>query len=106
MAEREVAMNQQINALIPKGADPMFMLVQFRCAKKLVQRASTGGMKGMVSKSRFEAVQVVVPPPGMQSLFAERARAVVKLKDMQMTVYNEADALFASLQHRAFSGQL
>ncbi len=106
MADREVAFNQQINALVPKRANSMFMLVQLRCAKKLVQRASTGGMKGLVSKSRFEAVQMILPPLAAQLGFAERAHAVSRLKEAQLIALREADALFASLQHRAFSGQL
>ena len=67
IADREVAFNQQINALVPKQSYHVFFLYyQFLLGKSLIQRASTGGMKGLVSKSRFEAVEFVAPPSPIQ----------------------------------------
>ncbi len=57
MVDREVAFNQQINALTPRIGNPHFLLAQMRAGKALVQRASTASMKGMVSKSRFKKIR-------------------------------------------------
>ena len=47
-----------------------------------------------------------VPPIELQREFARRVRAVEKLKTAQRASLAELDALFASLQHRAFRGEL
>ena len=105
MSDREVAFNQQINALMPRDLNPLFLYAQLRVGKRLVQDASTGGMKGLVSKSRLQDVTLLAPPRPLQDEFAERAQRALDLAD-QLRVTTENDTLFASLQHRAFSGQL
>lgn len=106
VADREVAFNQQINALVPKVSETLFLFVQLTLLKRAVQEASTGGMKGMVSKSRFEGIRLIHPPVPLQAEFASRAAAVDKLKAAHRASLAELDALFASLQHRAFRGEL
>ena len=106
MADREVAFNQQINAFVPKLVDPHFAYVQMIVGKRLIQEASTNGMKGMVSKSRFEKIQLMVPPLARQQIFATRVSAVESLNATHRAALTESDALFAALQHRAFAGEL
>lgn len=106
MADREVAFNQQINALVPKVGDPHFLYVQILVGKRLVQQASTASMKGMVSKSRLAQVPLMFPPLKLQHDFARRVAAVEKLKAAHRASIDKLDELFASLQHRAFRGEL
>jgi type I restriction enzyme S subunit len=106
MADREVAFNQQINALVPSTGDVRFLYTQILVGKRLVQQASTAGMKGLVSKSRFEGIRLMFPPLPLQREFARRVAAVEKLKAAHRASLAEMDALFASLQHRAFRGEL
>jgi type I restriction enzyme S subunit len=47
-----------------------------------------------------------IPPLALQQAFACRIAAVEKLKSIQRASLAELDALFASLQHRAFRGEL
>ena len=49
---------------------------------------------------------IPVPPIELQSEFARRVTAVEKLKTAQRASLAELDALFATLQHRAFRGEL
>ena len=49
---------------------------------------------------------VVLPPIGLQREFARRVAAVERLKAAQRASLAEMDALFASLQHRAFRGEI
>jgi type I restriction enzyme S subunit len=63
-------------------------------------------MKGMVSKSRFEEIRLIFPPLPLQKEFAQRVEAVEKLKATHRASLSELQALFASLQHRAFRGEL
>lgn len=106
LADREVAFNQQINAIVPNGTDSQFLLAQIRAGKKLVQSASTGGMKGLVSKSRLEAVQFPEPPLPLQQAFAARISAIESCKTHHRAQLTRLDELFASTQHKAFRGEL
>lgn len=49
---------------------------------------------------------IILPPRAAQDEFARQATAVEKLKATQRAALAELDALFASLQHRAFKGEL
>lgn len=106
MTDREVAFNQQINAFLPSVGNPHYYLALFRVGKKLIQQASTNGMKGMVSKGRFEQIIVMSPPEELQKVFARRVLDTVALKDRQTKSLEQLDELFASLQGRAFRGEL
>jgi type I restriction enzyme S subunit len=106
MADREVAFNQQINAFVPNKVDSHFFYAHLRVGKGLVQAASTSGMKGMVSKGRFEQIRLIVPPIELQRQFGQRAVAVETLRGKLRASLAEMDDLFASLQHRAFRGEL
>jgi len=55
---------------------------------------------------KLKAMNVMVPPLGLQQTFATRLQAVEALKTTHRAALAELDALFASLQHRAFAGQL
>jgi type I restriction enzyme S subunit len=54
----------------------------------------------------FKAMKIEIPPIELQREFARRVAAVEKLKTAQRTSLAELDALFATLQHRAFRGEL
>jgi len=51
-------------------------------------------------------LDVPIPPISLQRAFARRVAAVEKLKTAHRASLAELDALFASLQHRAFRGEL
>ena len=107
IADREVAFNQQINAFVPGQRIAFwFAFGVFWVGKRLIQRASTNSMKGMVSKSAFSGVSIPVPPLSLQNRFAAIADSVECQKANQRTHLSELDTLFASLQSRAFRGDL
>ena len=107
IADREVAFNQQINAFVPDERIALwFAFGVFWVGKRLVQSASTNSMKGMVSKSAFSGVSIPVPPMPLQNRFAAIADSVERHKAIQRAHVAELDTLFASLQSRAFRGDL
>ena len=107
IADREVAFNQQITAFVPGERITLgFAFGMFRVGKRLVQSASTNSMKGMVSKSAFSAISIPIPPTSLQHRFAAIAESVEHQKDRQRAHLAELDTLFASLQSRAFRGDL
>ncbi len=107
LADREVAFNQQINAITPnRNTNPHFLYTQILLAKRLIQRASTDSMKGMVSKSAFSEIELLSPPEQDQEKFGlwfERFHATFKNLHKALKIQEN---LFTSLQQRAFSGEL
>jgi type I restriction enzyme, S subunit len=107
IADRPVAFNQQINAITPaEQIDPWFLLGLIRYSKSLIQAASTDSMKGLVSKSKFEEVQVLSLPVGLQSKFGEWFRKLVSSIRVRRNGLSETSNLYAALVQRAFQGQL
>lgn len=59
-----------------------------------------------INQSNLERVAVVVPPLPLQQTFATRIASIEALKATHRRALAALDALFASLQQRAFAGQL
>jgi type I restriction enzyme, S subunit len=59
-----------------------------------------------INMTQLRAFPLLVPPLPLQHEFADRVAASEKLKTAHRMSLAELDALFASLQHRAFRGEL
>ncbi|MBK6865072.1 MAG: hypothetical protein IPG91_16880 [Ideonella sp.] len=66
---------------------------------------STSGLN-TISVSEVRGAPVALPPLSLQQTFATRIQAIESLKATHRAALAQLDALFASLQHRAFAGQL
>ena len=75
---------------------------------KLMLRGMCKSIIGManINATEIQAMKIAVPPLALQQTFATRFQAVESLKATHRAALAELDALFASLQHRAFAGQL
>ena len=63
-------------------------------------------MKGMVSKSRFEEIELMFPPLSEQREFSRQLVAVQRLRAVHDDALLEHDLLVSALQNRAFRGEL
>ncbi|MEM7669859.1 MAG: restriction endonuclease subunit S, partial [Pseudomonadota bacterium] len=107
LTDREVAFNQQINAVIPKGGtDPYFLYCQLLVGKPLIQASSTNSMKGMVSKGKFQQIEFLKPSQDDQKEFGKFFIRAISLSNHIRTKCTESDALFSALSQRAFRGEL
>ncbi len=70
------------------------------------ERMAHGGTMGILNAGLLKRLQVLAPPLPLQHDFARRAAAVEKLRAAHSASLAELDALFATLQHRAFRGEL
>ena len=88
---------------------PLFLnwLVGSARGKKYFLRSAkqTTGIAS-INMTQLREFPLLVPPVALQLRFATRIRAVETLKSACAAALSESNALFASLQHRAFSGQL
>lgn len=107
IVDRDVAFNQQINAILPSpSVDEAFLLGQLNTAPDLVRAKSTGGMKGLVNKSAFQSILVLAPPVELQREYAERVRAIGRQRTLAERALATVEELFTSLEARVFSGEL
>lgn len=93
----------------PNTALPQFVVqfLQTGFAKSQIQtRAKHAVNQASINQQDVSDFRVNLPPIELQCEFARRATAVERLRTAQRASLTELDALFASLQHRAFTGQL
>ena len=71
-----------------------------------MQRSANASSQANLFQGQIRELPITLPPLPLQREFALRVQAVEKLKTAQRASLAELDALFASLQHRAFRGEL
>jgi type I restriction enzyme, S subunit len=76
--------------------------------RREIQKLASGAASSMpnISKAKLYSVLIEVPPLSLQQEFAQRIEAIEQLKTKHRESLNHLDNLFASLQHRAFRGEL
>ena len=101
--------NQDVKALTPdERALPIFVAAALRASAGLVLSLVSTAGHGTKKLDAFglSQIKIPLPPLELQQEFARRVEAIEKLKAAHQQSLKEMDALFASLQHRAFRGEL
>ena len=80
ITDREVAFNQQINAIVPKEYDVRFLHALLQISKDYLVEDINMALKGIMSKSKLEEKEFIVPSMEEQVDFAEFADQVDKSK--------------------------
>lgn len=107
MAKTRSGFNQQINAVDWSAAvDDTYGLWALQFLKDQLSAQAASTTVPILNKSAFEKFEIQVPPLALQQTFASRIQGVEGLKATHRAALIESDALFSSLQHRAFAGQL
>ena len=78
VTDRKVAFNQQINAIVPKKYNCMFLYVLMQVSKDYLVDGINMALKGILSKSRLEKKQFIVPPLELQNQFASFVEEIDK----------------------------
>ena len=90
-------------------ADPVFVAAAFKTAfvqhELNLRKSGTTNVFAIYYKD-LRSLPLPLPPISLQREFARRVTAVEALKTAQRASLAELDALFATLQHRAFHGEL
>lgn len=75
---------------------------------KAVLRNKAKSIVGManINAKEMQSIPILIPPIKLQRDFADRLAAIGKKRDTMSASIQKAEGLFASLQHRAFSGHL
>lgn len=80
ITDREVAFNQQINAIVPKEYDVRFLHALLQISKDYLVEDINMALKGIISKSKLEEKEFIVPSMEEQVGFAEFVEQVDKSK--------------------------
>ena len=88
--------------------NPIFLNLQLRSVpmRALLKSKSKTATMTTIDQQALSSVEVVVPPGSLQSRFAAIGESVEHQKASQRAHLDELDTLFASLQSRAFRGDL
>ena len=107
---RKVALAQRLLVLRGKSGVLQntflrFALTSWEVRRQIETRATGSTVKGIRQKE-LRQVELPIPPYALQQTFATRIQAIEALKATHRTALAQLDALFASLQQRAFAGEL
>ena len=83
-------------------------LLSYPTKRKEIQKLASGASGSMpnISKARLKCVDLEVPPVDRQRAFVQRTSLLDQLRQKNLQSLAHLDALFASIQHRAFRGEL
>lgn len=108
IAAVDMVINQQLHSFQCHEAQVNNLYLMYCLAAQtafMYAKASSTTLPYM-NKSVCNSIPVQIPPIELQKLFAERVAAIQATKKMHADFLMELEILFASLQHRAFRGEL
>ena len=107
MAGAEMAINQQINAVLPSpNLLSEFLFVQCALSASRFRAAATKSTLPILNKSKFAAQHVLVPPVETQEKFAQAAQSAVSVWRGRSMSDKHLEFLFRIFIERAFTGGL
>ena len=102
VTNRTVAFNQQINAVVPEKYNVLFLYTLLQISKDYLVEDINMSLKGILSKSKLEEKEFIVPSMELQNDFANFIEQVDKSKVAVQKALDEAQLLFDSLMQKYF----
>lgn len=81
-------------------------LINSAYGKRVLSPLTRRAAQPHLNAEQLRTLQLIVPPSALKEKFARRVATLDTLKAAHRTSLGELDALFASLRHRAFRGEL
>ena len=102
ITDRTVAFNQQINAVVPEQYNILFLYVLLQMSKDYLVEDINMALKGILSKSKLEEKEFIIPPMDLQEQFPDFVKQVDKSKVAVQKALDETQLLFNSLMQEYF----
>jgi type I restriction enzyme S subunit len=102
ITDRKVAFNQQINAVVPNKYNIYFLYILLQLSKDYLVEDINMALKGILSKSKLEEKEFIVPSMELQNQFADFVQQVDKSKVAVQKSLKEVQLLFDSLMQEYF----
>ncbi len=102
--------NQHVMIIRPKASiksvflERLLLTPQMKC--RLLQIGGSGATREAITKAQAEELPIIFPPLELQAEFECALSSLMSIRVSQSTSLSELNNLFASLQHRAFRGEL
>lgn len=107
LTDRNVAFNQQINAIQPANdVSPFFLYGLFKLSRSYIQSHASKGMKKILTKGDFEQITMIKPPFESQQKFAQVAGNIESVKIAYQRSLADLETLYGALSQKAFKGEL
>ena len=102
LTDRKVSFNQQINAIVPKKYNSLFLYVLFQNTQSYAQSTVNMALKGILSKGKLEELEYILPPIELQNNFATFVQQIDKSKFAVQKSLEKAETLYKSLMQEYF----
>ena len=103
----DATVNQACAALVAKeGLSSKFLFEQLKLSYDRLRNLGQGGNQPNLNSGLVKAFEIIVPPIEMQKEFVKQIQSLDLLKRQFFDTADKMNALFASLQQRAFRGGL
>jgi len=102
-----LGMNSFLLRIIKKAnAQFIYRMLTTKYIEGVIHSKVRGAVTKTITKEAVRSIEIPLPPLDLQLEFARRIAALEKLRESHLTSLSEFDNLFATLQHRAFRGEL
>ncbi|PAV09184.1 restriction endonuclease subunit S [Methanocorpusculum parvum] len=102
IANRRVAFNQQINAIIPKGENTWYLYYLFTLSKLYIQSTINMSLKGILSKGQLAKLEFMFPPISLQNEFADRITVIEQQKALLQNGLAKMETAYKALMQEYF----
>jgi type I restriction enzyme S subunit len=104
---RDMSTSQDfVNWVCGARITPTYLMLALLSARHRLRALSSGSTHRTIYMRVVEKFKVLVPPIRLQQEFTENINDLTSHKLTNTKSLSEMDSLFASLQHRAFRGEL
>ncbi len=105
MAHGKYWVNNHAHVVTDNGSTNLIYLCEALNLRDLTDFV-TGSAQPKLNQANMNRIAIPVPPLASQSEFAQRVKEIHELEASQATSRTRLDALFQSMLHRAFNGEL
>ncbi len=102
VADRRVAFNQQINAIVPINDETLYIFWLMQLSKPYIQSTINMALKGILSKGHLSILEFPFPPIQKQTAFAAFVQEIDKSKLAVKECLKKTEYLKASLMQEYF----
>jgi len=102
VANRRVAFNQQINAIVPDEDETLYIYWLMQLSKPYIQSTINMALKGILSKSHLSTLEFPFPPFMLQQDFAAFVADIEKSKSAVTKCLQKAEYLKSALMQQYF----
>ncbi|MDW8258669.1 MAG: hypothetical protein RML32_04430, partial [Gammaproteobacteria bacterium] len=92
----------------PEGPHPVWLMccINTPAFRSQIAREATGTTRERISRGNLGKLRIISPPRDLQESFVRKYQTVNALRARHRASLEKLDGHFASLQHRAFRGEL